>query len=233
MSPVNYTVIFGLLTSGYLCLKTWNYTHFRVLKFNSQELFLASGAVGTVILFIGTLLHDFLSSNILYYLHLLFSHVAEVKDNSLHSLIIGLVVSSCYIGLYNKYLVDRITTVKRLIYQNNDGIELMLLEAMENTKVLCFTLNNKKVYVGLVITNPFSTYEENKSFQILPLLSGFRDNAGLVNFTTNYSSIYDNIFHPDSTEEQKNQLFSVSLTTNNITTCSFFDIDIYKKHFKK
>ncbi len=80
---------------------------------------------------------------------------------------------------------------------------------MEHTNVLCFTLNNKKVYVGLIITNPFSTYEENKSFQILPLLSGFRDNAGLVNFTTNYSSIYDNIFDPDSTEEQKKSvLFS-------------------------
>ncbi|OAN61761.1 hypothetical protein A8B79_04870 [Balneola sp. EhC07] len=225
-------MIFGILTSGYLCLKFWNYTHYRIIKFNSQELFLASGAVGTAILFVGTFLHA-LSDGIFHYLHIFLKISIGIENESIHSIILGIGACYLFIILYNNFIQNRDQTVKELIRQNNDGTSLMLLNSMTKTRELAFTLSNKKVYIGLVLTNPFSTYEENKSFQILPLLSGYRDEKGEYDLTTVYSTIYDKLKEEGVSEEDRKKLFSISLSVKDIVTCSYFDLETYSKFSTK
>ena len=184
----NYITIFSILTAGYLLLKTWNYSHYRIIRFDGQELFLASGAIGTAVFIVGVVLHKWLSP-LLPGLHSFFEAL-HVKDPALHGIFIGFVIFSTFVIIYNTLIISREKTIEKLIKQHNDGLELMLLDSLKNSLFLSFTLSNGKVYIGIVNSHFFSPYQ-NESFQVWPFYSGHRDENKNLDLDTDYTEIYN------------------------------------------
>ena len=72
-------------------------------------------------------------------------------------------------------------------------MEVLFMNAMENSQLVAMSLKNKKVYVGYVVSmsNPAFPLE---SVAISPMMSGFRNDADqTVRFTTPYIDAYDQI----------------------------------------
>jgi len=220
----SYTIIFAILTSGYLLLKFWNYTRYRIIRMNGQELFLAAGAIGTVVFFIGVILHRLLLLLVDYQHDFLVS--LNIHDSNLHGILFGFILSMGLVVVYNKWIGTKENTIDKLIRQDNDGLELMLLESLKKGLFLSFTLSNGKVYIGLVNSHFFSPHE-NDSFQIWPFYSGYRDENSLIELNTDYSQVYIEYVDEDKMDELDQ--FSVTIKVSEIITCSYFDRDVYEK----
>lgn len=219
-----YYIIFSILTAGYLVLRFWNYTRYRVIRFNGQELFLASGALGTIILFGGLIIHSAFFP-VLHTLHISLI-LTGVGDVYLHSITIGFLGCAVFIPIYNNYLGTKENTIDGIIERENDGLELMLLESLKEGVFLLFTLSNGKVYIGVVNSHFFSPYE-NESFQVWPFFSGYRNAEKDIELNTDYSQVYAELVENDNYDLLNR--FSVTIKVEQIITCSYFDRSVYEK----
>lgn len=71
-----------------------------------------------------------------------------------------------------------------------DQIEAFLLNAAEKESSIAVTMDDQKVYVGYVVSG-FDPTIGRKCIQILPLMSGYRDDeTHKVRFTTFYGALY-------------------------------------------
>jgi hypothetical protein len=218
----SYTVIFAILTSGYLLLKSWNYSRYRIIRLNGQELFLAAGAIGTAVFFLGVIIHYLLAPIIVFKHDFLIA--LDIYDDSLHGILLGFIASIGFVAIYNKWIASKPDTIESLIKQDNDGLELMLLESLKSKSFLSFTLTNGKVYIGVVISHFYSPYR-NDSFQIFPFYSGYRKDDLSLKLNTDYSEVYNEII---DTPEKLDQ-FSVTIKVSEIVSCSYFDREIYER----
>lgn len=218
----SYTVIFAILTAGYLLLKLWNYSRYRIIRFNGQELFLAAGAIGTAVFFLGVILHYLLSS-ILTKKHD-FLIALDIHGDSLHGILLGFIASIVFVLIYNKWIASKSETIESLIEQDNDGLEIMLLESLKSKTFISFTLSNGKAYIGVVISHFFSPYQ-NDSFQIFPFYSGYRTEDLSLKLNTDYSEVYkQHINNPEKLDQ-----FSVTIKVSEIVSCSYFDRLVYEQ----
>ena len=74
----------------------------------------------------------------------------------------------------------------------DDDLEALLYRAAVGAKPVMVTLSNAKVYVGFVIRT-FDPRRDRKMFTMMPLVSGYRTDAGKVEFTTFYDVIYSKL----------------------------------------
>jgi len=203
-------------------LKYWNYSRYRIIRLNGQELFLAAGAIGTAVFFLGTVIH-YIMAPILIFKHELLI-VLDIYDNSLHGILLGFIASVGFAAIYNKWIATKADTIESLINQDNDGLELMLLNSLKNKSFLSFTLTNGKVYIGVVISHFFSPYQ-NDSFQIFPFYSGYRTDDLSLKLNTDYSEVYkENMDTPEKLDQ-----FSVTIKVSEIISCSYFDREVYER----
>jgi len=111
----------------------------------------------------------------------------------------------------------------------NNEFEQLLHHSLLNATPVSVTMENRKVYVGLVI-GTFNPEHQRKSIKILPLLSGYRDNDNLqITFNTHYISIYDSITEKE--ESIKNvsiDNFEIILPNEKIHSLSRFDFETYR-----
>lgn len=77
------------------------------------------------------------------------------------------------------------------ICSEEDSFRAKLYFASENMEAIQITLNNRKVYVGLIFSCSELEDPDAKYIKVTPILSGYRDEQSLViNFTNNYGEIY-------------------------------------------
>ncbi len=132
-----------------------------------------------------------------------------------------------------------------------DEFESLLHRALSRASPVAFTMENKKVYVGFVV----KTYEPNmlrKTIRLLPLMSGFRNESGKIEFTTFYDEAYrtvgiaslgdgetlaedavNHVVEQDSEGETNLSLtdFEIVLPIDRVHSAGLFDINAYR-HFQ-
>ena len=82
-------------------------------------------------------------------------------------------------------------TLKKVIQDRGDDLEMMLFTAIDRTTPIQVTLENRKVYVGSVV-ELVEPHVDRRYLRILPFLSGYRDaDESRLYFTTSYSTIYE------------------------------------------
>jgi hypothetical protein len=104
------------------------------------------------------------------------------------------------------------------------GTELhrLFYRALDSERLVCITLDTKKVYIGYVAgapkLEPFDVY-----VSIIPVLSGYRDVACLdLKLTQNYIAVYDR-------DKLDRANFVVVLPLTQIRGASFFDQEAYTR----
>jgi hypothetical protein len=118
------------------------------------------------------------------------------------------------------------------IREKGDPLEVLLKDAMRDTRPVLLTMKSGKVYVGSVTTN-FNPAYEVQSIKIMPILSGYRDPKDqMVTFTTDYFTLLTQIHDqdPDVTEQDKLDLGTV-IPLDEIRSVSIFSLPAYKRHF--
>lgn len=142
---------------------------------------------------------------------------------------LGTAVGSALLGFSVAYPINRIAqalgqtaakTQKYAIERFGSQIHILLQAAANEEKPITFTLDNRKVYIGIVTGAP-SLRPTDTSLSIIPWLSGYRepDTLNLI-FTVNYLRVY-----------QEQQLdprdFVLVVPLSSIRMAGFFDPSVY------
>ena len=92
------------------------------------------------------------------------------------------------------------------------------------------TLSSGKVYIGRVVTS--LAPEDNRSFELLPIKSGYRqaDNQRLE-ITTHYDDAYKNIFAKETDPFDVIADFGVVIPVKDVVSATLFRGDINRKYF--
>jgi len=122
--------------------------------------------------------------------------------------------------------------VDKSIREKGDPLEVLLKNAMRDTRPVLLTIKSGKVYVGSVTAN-FNPAYEVQSIEIMPILSGYRDPKDqTVTFTTDYFSLLTQIHDqdPNVTDQDRLDLGTV-IPVDEIRSVGIFSLPAYKRHF--
>lgn len=223
---IAYSYVFILLTlaAGYTSLKLSHITKYRIIRYSGQELFFSSAVTGIFVFLIGYLICKSTEAN---YINLFNWYSDFFADKSIMYVATGWAMSFPLIlfGLNNVFTND--TSISRFIEDQNDGIERILKISELNTKPIIVTLSSGKIYIGLVVQSFFSPVE-NRSFTLIPLLSGYRNQQTQeLQITNNYVDLITEF--PEKSKEFDINDFIVAIPIDIIVSTSLFSFEVYEE----
>lgn len=128
--------------------------------------------------------------------------------------------------IYTKYDTKQNAVFQMSLKRIADPLTLMMYDSARFAKLVLFTLDTRKVYVGYVISIDIPDADSaitGKNVEILPLLSGFRNPTALdLVFNTYYDASKFNV-----SEES----LRVSINLDKLVSASYFDLRIHN-HIK-
>jgi hypothetical protein len=122
--------------------------------------------------------------------------------------------------------------VDRAIREKGDPLEVLLKDAMRDSKAVLVTLDSGKVYVGQVITN-FNPAYDVRSIKISPIVSGYRKPEDqTVVFNIDYTELLTSIYKqdPNVSERDRGDL-GIVIPLDEIKSASIFSLPMYKRFF--
>jgi len=88
------------------------------------------------------------------------------------------------------WLLNLVTSRDLALRRAVRGLDKLLLQAQQLESPVAFTLSSGKVYIGLVVDAPDPGGDADV-VTILPILSGYRNERGRLQLTTDYERLYD------------------------------------------
>lgn len=208
------TFIFPII-AGYILVKYCNIFKYRIQRLPKDRVVLESLIIGFVLL-----TTTFLIKAIIYFKVKNTVYILRKKLNNEYSYLFDCIKSiQKFLSIDNPtILVNFLITVtctvlfifvtniifsdynckKKVIKKFNNKFEIKMLESVEENKLLAFTLDNSKVYIGIVKDIP--TPEVTKHVPLLVVFSGYRDenkkicidkiNINIINNTYRKTSLY-------------------------------------------
>lgn len=110
-------------------------------------------------------------------------------------------------------------------------LEQLLHRAVARGRPILLTMDNRKVYVGLVRRTPEPRQSVSRTIWLLPLISGYRDEKGKVRFTTYYDQIYATINDVGPTDLTAED-FELVLPADSVQSAHLFDPSTYARFQK-
>lgn len=229
------------LVGGYIFASRWIVTKYVVDREDGHRLYFRAAFYGVFLFAVALLIRLLLVSCVDSYenfeatlLTLCQGTLKDPKDpsqlktlvTSLYALGLGAMLWVPFMFLPNKW---KLLLYDRAILGND--FEELIASAARRVIPIAATMENSKVYVGLLSETPPPS-QQRKSLTILPLMSGFRHaDTGEIKFTTYYNRIYDklNKISPDLTIDD----FSVVLPIDKIHSINMFDVVVYEEFQKQ
>jgi len=213
------------LLGGYIFIKKSTWFRFRSIRYNAQELILSaavSGLIGVTIAFLITTLVSNSFPNIFIWWK------EYVVFNYLGTALLAFITLVVAGYLPNRW-IDEEEQIKKIIREDNDGIELILLRALEDAKLVSITLKSRKVYIGFVSQNFFNPWAGVKSVTVIPVYSGYRDPEDFhIEFTTSYDAVIKYTVENDDINLDIND-FQTGIPISEIVTVNIFDPQVYDR----
>jgi hypothetical protein len=227
---------------GYYFASYWNFTKFRCAREDGHRLYFRAALYGTFLFLIAYLLRTVLLNTSSWYvcferLEINFlqpllkksdtgslpSNPSAVVITAIYALILGL-VSWAPLNLIFKKGPSLLRAVK-----DND-FERLIQTAVLSRMPLSVTMDNKKVYVGFVVTTSNPAHAR-KTLGLLPLVSGYRGNDGRIKLTTFYSTVYETIERNpnDKFSHLSPDDFEIVLPVEKIHSANMFDFVAYEE----
>lgn len=111
-------------------------------------------------------------------------------------------------------------------FRKQDSIYNMIFNATDNSKLLRVTLKSRKVYIGVVEHERFTSSNLDQ-ITLIPFLSGHRDKDTLQMYIDhNYYNVYEENEMADDMSSLS--LFQVVIRMDEVESLSLFDIGYYK-----
>lgn len=239
-------LLLPILVSGFIVANSHMYYFYRLHRYEGQYLYLKSAQLGMFCLFLSIIELLSLQWCLNYVLQICLTTEVDFigalsekinefigeNQNSEHVsfflLLSALSILTAYIWshLYNNKMNKpgsggQLRSVD-LIYDllNDSPIDRLFFESYRNLWPILISLNNNKIYVGIIgeLGEPNEAEGMDQEISLIPLASGCRDVDHRVVFTTNYQIM--------GTELDD---LSIIIRQDQIISASHFDFDVYEK----
>lgn len=222
--------IFVALAAGFLFLTLFNVTRYTSQTWEGTRLVFTAGSAA--ILLVG--------ASRLIVVHVLRGSVlGEALRTGLGELIdgpyAGTLIGSLLLGLILPIILNLFYTdakAVRITSKSGDRLHWLLTEQVgPDRRPIAVTLSDHKVYIGFVLTRP-NLHPREKYFQLLPTLSGYRDEARRLHLTTNYQPFYERLLKkPQRAKRYKLQDFQILIPFESILCATVFDAELFREAF--
>lgn len=226
------------LVGGYVFARRWNVTEYRVAREEGHRLYFRAAFYAVFLFGCAALLRLYFLSTLESYRvfeETLFEVAPLFKqtDRSYQQPILSISLYAFLLGVAFWWPLNLVTLPrwrnKLLVWSIRDrDFERLLHTAATRAMPLALTMDNKKVYVGFVITT-VSPDRDVKTISILPLVSGYRSAEGQLKLTTFYTHVYDKIANTESIMHLSPDDFEIVLPTERIQSANLFDLAAYQE----
>ena len=210
------------LVGGYLFLSSWNVTKYRANRIAGYRLFFQSAFVGIILLIIAKPLAN--SLLILDSVNSISKWIIPTGFNleSTIAFSIGLVFPHFLNLFFGRQKFARI-----MAKDQGDSLHLMIYKAIDNDQPIELTLQNRKVYIGLVsIAGDFV----NENIIVTPYYSGYRDKeTKVLIITNNYQDVLEEMKRKKVLQKigiQRSNL-NVTVRMRDVATARVFYPEVY------
>lgn len=226
------------LVGGYLFANTCNATRFRAAREEGHRLYFRAAFYGVLLFFVSAVIRLLLVKAWPAYrtweAGILAAIQPILKDGKEDSAIVVLLAFFAMgIGWLAGHVFNRLlgeTPWLRAAIQD-DEFEALLHHALARAMPVALTMENGKVYVGFV-RKTFKPKVARKNFRILPLMSGYRDSAGKINFTTFYDKAYEQVRQSSRPAKLYLEDFEMVFPTERVQSAGLFDVQTYSEFQK-
>jgi len=238
---VPFNLLLLPLIGGFILLSHWNLTLYFAKRLDKERLLLYSSLVGAILLGLSFGLSILIVSHptwfgfrgVLAFREWWAYHTPPFSYS-------GIATLSLVLGAASPWFLNRFWPFCLLWTKEERGekatqrygstLEQLLLKALKEEKYVMITLSSGKVYIGRVVTS--LAPEDNRSFELLPIKSGYRqaDNQRLE-ITTHYDDAYKNIFAKETDPFDVIADFGVVIPVKDVVSATLFRGDINRKYF--
>ena len=215
-----FNVLLLPLLGGYIFISYWNRTRFDAKRYSGERLLLHSALAGIVFLVASFALVSTVATGwpVAYER----SHRLVPFEHSGTSL--GALLLGTTIWWPLNWFSSRPKEIKRTIEAWNDYLELLLHQALEETRHVAVTLKNGKVYIGFVVRS-FDPSYDRKYIVVLPTISGYRDSEKhSLTLTTDYTAVYQQLIEEDESRLTRGvDDFQIVVPVSEILSANLFD----------
>lgn len=222
------------LLGGYIFARKYYRTRYSALRSENHRLLFLAAQYGLLFLGIAATLRGIWTVLRYFYPPLTLVntlwHIFFPFDYS-GTAILALLMGATSWKYFNRKL-DSEKEVDNSIREKGDPLELLLKDAMRDTRPVLLTIKSGKVYVGSV-TATFNPAYDIQSIRIMPILSGYRHSENqTVTFTTDYFTLLAQIHDQDPNVSEKDKLdLGTVIPVNEIRSVGIFSLPAYRRHF--
>jgi hypothetical protein len=223
---VPFNVLLLPLLGGYIFITYWNRTRFHVKRYSGERLIFHAALAGVFFLGVSYVVIRILTSTMPATYSAWHAQVPVAHSGTaIGALLLGV---SAWIPL--NWFFKRPAEINRTIEVWNDYLEMLLKQALEQTRHVAVTLKTRKVYIGFVLRSFDPTYDR-KYIVLLPTISGYRDEKtqSLV-LTTDYTAVYQQLIGEDETRLVRGiDDFQTVVPVAEILSANLFDWEVYQR----
>tara|TARA_R110002072_G_C7728752_1_gene515562 strand:+ start:140 stop:730 length:591 start_codon:yes stop_codon:yes gene_type:complete len=176
------------LVGGYYIISRYNHFKFKQQRLDRQRLIFDSVIMGVILIaatFIVRLLVELILPNAVGWVYQFFPIQAPFIGTTFTSLLLAFL----FVEIGNRtFCKDRKEQIEEAIKKVGNELELILSSSFRHSKLLEFTLDTDKFYIGWVKELPIPTV--SNYIRIIPVFSGYRDAEKRFVFTTHYLNVY-------------------------------------------
>jgi hypothetical protein len=223
--PTNLLIL--PLLGGFLLVHIWHISRFRSQRLEGYRLLMETAIAGVILVTIARISTYALAhfGGVSNSLRARWHDFAPIDFSGTGALAFAF---GALIPLFANLFFRRKAAQDWAIHHYGSNLLRLLHTATKYEMLVSVTLDNRKVYVGFVITAP-NLQSNDQYVQLLPLLSGYRDATDLrLKFTTNYAQVYPDVYRSSLLDPSD---FIVIIPAASIRMASLYDPSIPTKQF--
>lgn len=221
------------LVAGYVFIQHYEVSRYKIVREDGHKLYFRAAFWGIPVTVVTLILLALAAAAVMYCTSPqgspALSHHFTFAVNAL--LIVGLLLSPIMALVYAKILnkfSDRDKHFHEALKENE--FEMLLVTSIYRGMLIMVTMEDGKVYVGFVYKTGDPAKNDRAYFSIFPIMSGYRNEQGKVEFTTYYEPIYET--QNDLLPELKIEDFALILPVSRLVSARLFDKTAYTQFWQ-
>ena len=217
------------LVAGYYLLVRLEYLRYIQHRLDRQRLLFNSVLFGIFVLLITFFIRS-IAERLSPHLVVAVYAYLPIKTKFFGTTSFSLLISILFVEVAN-LIIKREKAIRYAIKYIGDELQLLCKSSFTESRLLQFTLDTGKFYIGWVKELPLP-YISNY-VRIIPAFSGYRGTMRELIFTTQYLSVYYSYIEEGSVESIDELNSDLVLTVDRIVSAAFFDIEMYERFNSK
>lgn len=213
------------LVGGYFILTNFKYFKYVQYRLENQRLLFNSALIGIFLLVFTFIIRVIAEAVFPEAVSVIYSYL-PIKTAFFGTTSFSLLLAIAGTLIAN-YFVDTTAAIKYSINFAGNELELLLKSSMLDNRLLQFSLDTGKFYIGWLKELPVPF--KSNYIRIIPVYSGYRDDQKELIFTTQYLSVYASYIEEGAVKSIEELGTDLVIKADSIKTVSYFDMEMYNR----